>query len=142
MLKMGKSLICGQGCFTTTALSKRRKIAEYAGELVRGQRNIEARVIEQQQRGVIKIVWIAEDVAIDGEDRGNETAYINHSCEPNAFARRAPGNRMLFFALRDIEAGEEITIDYIDPIHPTAEECRCGARACSSTKNRRSKAKD
>jgi hypothetical protein len=142
VLKIGKSSIFGKGCFTTTALRKRKKFAEYAGELVRGQRNIATRVIEQVKQGVVKIVWIAEDVAIDGADRGNETAYVNHSCEPNAFARRAPGNRMLFFALRDIEAGEEITIDYIDPIHPTAEECRCGARACSSTKNRRSKAKD
>lgn len=138
MLKVSESSILGQGCFTTTVLGKGQKIAEYAGELVRGRRNIEERVAEQEKRGVVKIVWLSEDLAIDGAVDGNETAYLNHSCEPNAYAQCAPGHRMLFFALRHIEAGEEITVDYVDPIHPTAAECRCGASSCRSIKNRRS----
>jgi SET domain-containing protein len=137
MLKVGKSLIFGRGCFATTALPKRKKFAEYCGELVQGQRKIEARVLKQWKQGVVKIVWLAENLAIDGAVGGNETAYINHSCEPNAFARRTPGNKMLFFALRDIKAGEEITIDYQDPIHPSTEDCRCGAVACRSLQYRK-----
>ncbi|MDT4953257.1 MAG: uncharacterized protein QOJ02_1395 [Acidobacteriota bacterium] len=137
MLKLGKSLIFGQGCFTTTALPKRRKFAEYCGELVYGQRKIEARVFKQWKQGVVKIVWLAENLAIDGAVGGDATAYINHSCEPNAFARRTAGHKMIFLALRDIEAGEEITIDYLDPIHPSAEECQCGASTCRSLQYRR-----
>ena len=38
-------------------------------------------------------------------------AYINHSCSRTLHAHRA-GRRVMFFALRDIEVGEEITIDY------------------------------
>jgi SET domain-containing protein len=37
-----------------------------------------------------------------------------------------------FFALRDINPGEEITMDYRDPDHP--EVCKCGAANCRSNK--------
>ena len=137
MLKVGKSLIFGQGCFTTTDLPKRRKFAEYSGELVYGQREIEQRVLKQWKQGVVKIVWLAENLAIDGAVGGDATAYINHSCEPNAFASRTRGYKMIFLALRDIKAGEEITIDYRDPIHPSTEDCQCGASSCRSLRARR-----
>lgn len=68
---------------------------------------------------------------IEGSD---QTAYINHSCEPNAFMRAAPGNRVLFFALRYLAAGEEIKIDYRDKEHPNARDCRCGAIKCRARK--------
>lgn len=132
MLEVKKSSIYGLGCFTQIPLKKRKKIALYAGELVSGMRKIEARVRAQQDRGVIKVIWMGKNVAIDAEVGGNETAYINHSCEPNAFMRSAPGNKVLFFALRDIMPGEEITIDYRDVHHPPAHACKCGASRCRS----------
>ena len=51
---------------------------------------------------------------------------INHSCEPNIVERDRTG-----VALRDLEAGEEITLDY-DRIAILEEPfpCRCGAGAC------------
>ena len=43
--------------------------------------------------------------------------FTNHSAEPNAkFERNIEALTMTFTALRDIEAGEEITIDYGIPI--------------------------
>jgi uncharacterized protein len=43
--------------------------------------------------------------------------FANHSAEPNAkFVRNIEALTMTFTALRDIEAGEEITIDYGIPI--------------------------
>jgi SET domain-containing protein len=132
MLEIKKSAIYGQGCFTTVTVNKRKKIGEYAGELLEGRRHIWRLVNKQAERGIIKVIWIGEDLAIDAEVGGNETAYINHSCEPNAFMRAAPVNRVLFFALRDISAGEEITIDYRDDEHPSAGDCRCGSTRCRS----------
>lgn len=63
---------------------------------------------------------------------GTPADELRHSCEPNAcvVVDDAPPARVV--ALRDIAAGEEITIDYCateDVIsHPF--ECRCGARSC------------
>lgn len=132
-LEVRKSKIYGRGCFALKRFPARKKIALYAGELIRGRRRIEARLNRQN---VFKIINLNEDTAIDGEVGGNATAFINHSCAPNAFMRIVPGDRVAFFALRDIQPGEEITMDYRDPDHP--EVCRCGAPNCRSDKKRKS----
>jgi hypothetical protein len=126
-LEVRKSTIYGRGCFALVPFEGRRKIAAYAGELLRGKRRIEGRL---QMQSAPKIIWLSDSLAIDGATGGNETAYINHSCAPNAYMRGAPGNKIIFFALRDIKVGEEITINYRDPDHP--EVCRCGAPNCRS----------
>lgn len=133
MLKIRNSRIYGRGCFTLSPLKARRKIATFAGELVRGKRRIAARILQQQERGVIKVIELHDALAIDGDVGGDATAHINHSCSPNAFMRVVPGERVAFFALRDIEAGEEITMDYRDPDHPKV--CECGAEQCRSRKS-------
>jgi len=126
-LAVRESSIYGLGCFTLVLLPARKKIALFAGELVRGRRQIKARLNGQE---AIKIIWLNERLAIDGAVGGNETAYINHSCAPNAYMRIVPGNKVAFFALRDIQPGEEITIDYRDVEHPKV--CQCGMAKCRS----------
>lgn len=128
-LEVKKSNIYGRGCFARKHFPARKKIALYAGELVRGRRRIRER---QNQQDAIKVINLNEDTAIDGAVGGNATAYINHSCAPNAFMRVVPGDRVAFFALRDIQPGEEITMDYRDPDHPVV--CKCGAENCRSGK--------
>ena len=131
-LEVRESAICGRGCFALARFPARKKIALYAGETVRGSRRIERRLSEQD---AIKIIRLGDDVAIDGASGGDATAYINHSCAPNAYMRVVPGDKVAFFALRDISPGEEITMDYRDPHHP--EVCRCGADRCRSNRRRR-----
>ena len=126
-LKVKKSKIYGKGCFALAHFPARKKIADYAGELVRGSRKIQARLRRQD---AIKIIQIDGETAIDGAVGGNETAFINHSCDPNAFMRIVPGEKVAIFARRDIRPGEELTIDYRDPDHP--EVCKCGADNCRS----------
>lgn len=129
-----KSKIRGVGCYTLVPLERRKKFADYAGEVLRGRRRINARLSEQEE--IFKIIWLTEDLAIDASVGGNETAFINHSCSPNSYMRILRGERVGFFALRDIAAGEEITINYRDPDHPPADACRCGASNCRSLKKR------
>lgn len=56
---------------------------------------------------------------------------VNHSCAPNV----GMGGNVLLVSMRDIAAGEELTIDYAlfmaDP--GFAMECRCGTAACRGT---------
>ena len=136
-LTVKKSNIYGQGCFALTHFPARKKIKLYEGELLKGSRKIQARIRKQAETAV-KIITLDDDTAIDGAVGGNETAYINHSCDPNAFIRIIPGLKVGIFARRDIQPGEELTIDYRDPYHP--EVCRCGARLCRSNPRRGEKA--
>ncbi len=69
---------------------------------------------------------------IDGEDESNTARYINHSCDPNVEAE-VVDDRIMIHAARDIEAGEELTIDYGDEyfdefIRPFG--CMCGTPVC------------
>jgi hypothetical protein len=51
--------------------------------------------------------------------------FVNHSCNPNA-----RGTRERDIAIRVIEAGEEITMDYADEAPELKFECKCGALNC------------
>ena len=56
--------------------------------------------------------------------------HINHSCDPNSFARTINGARYVF-ALSDIAAGDEITYDYcINGFGDTIWQCHCGSERC------------
>ena len=58
------------------------------------------------------------------EDPSN---YGNHSCDPNI---ASVGDEK--FALRDIAAGEELTIDYVLLSPKTwSMKCNCGAKNCT-----------
>src|SRR6266566_64377 len=112
-LTIRKSQINGKGCFATKHFSGRRKIAEYAGEKIS---NAEAN--RRADRKTLRICAINNRWSLDGSRGGNGTHYINHSCEPNSYMKISYGH-ILFIALRDIEAGEEITIDYESTLHFT-----------------------
>lgn len=72
--------------------------------------------------------------AIDSAWRGNWTRYINHSCDPNTQSQsQNVGMRteILVEAIRDIEFGEEITIDYShDYFISQRFACKCGVKTC------------
>jgi hypothetical protein len=76
---------------------------------------------------------------IDAGVGGNEARFINHSCEPNCEAV-TERRRIWIYALRDIEAEEELTYDYnlTDDGESEASRarhyaCRCGAPTCRGT---------
>ena len=129
-LAIKKSAIEGKGCFATVAFKHRRRIAEYTGERIT---NAEAN--RRASRRKLRICAINDRWSLDGSRGGNGTHYINHSCEPNAFMQILYGH-ILFIALRDIQAGEEITIDYESTLHSNKKRCVCGAPSCRGTINK------
>ena len=53
--------------------------------------------------------------------------FSNHSCEPNIGVR----GQIVFVAIRDVEAGEELTHDWAMTDDDGYEmTCRCGAASC------------
>ena len=64
------------------------------------------------------------------EDVEAMTVFINHSCEPNCEAW-IEEKKIFLYALRDIEAGEELTFDYgFDIENYEDHPCLCGADGC------------
>lgn len=112
------------GCFSRVPLPARKKFGEFVGEKI-SAREARARVARGSR---ISICEIDHRWSIDASGSGSSTGFINHSCTPNASARIAQG-RIWFYALRRIEAGEEITLDYRPSQHPE-RSCRCGSIRC------------
>lgn len=83
---------------------------------------------------------VNRSTVIDATKGGNDSRFINHSCEPNCESVIERG-RVFVDALRSIPAGEELTYDYAytrDGTETEEEEttlyaCRCGARRCRGT---------
>ena len=72
---------------------------------------------------------VEEDLYLASLSPDEPPDYINHSCEPNCYCKVIHGH-ILFFALRDIEPGEEITLDYGESYHSDRKRCSCGAPSC------------
>ncbi len=63
-------------------------------------------------------------------DDSSPLRYLNHSCDPNLM--RSGLSPYVFVPLRDIEAGEELTVDYstLEVNNMWKMQCRCGAENC------------
>ena len=129
-IRVGRSKIDGRGCFATRRFKKGRKIVELVGERV--SRVEAARRMRGKRR--LRICGINSYWGIDSSVGGNGSQFINHSCQPNTFLRIIH-EHIIFFALRDIEPGEELTLDYVDSYHPDDYPCRCGVENCRGTIN-------
>lgn len=75
-------------------------------------------------------IQIADDLFIGPltpEEREGSMIFSNHSCEPNI----GVNGQIVFVAMRDIRAGEELTHDWAMTDHDTYEmACNCGVTAC------------
>ena len=79
-------------------------------------------------------IQIAEDLFIapvrDDQPRDGSMLYTNHSCDPNL----AIQGQIVLVAMRDIAAGEELTIDWATTDDGDHEmTCQCGSPRCRGT---------
>lgn len=119
------SCIDGQGAFAAEAIPARRKIGEIRGEAISAA---EARV-RAKLRSRIMIVAVSQRRAIDASNSIDPLRFTNHSCRPNASLRVQRG-RVELYAMRDLVAGEEITLNYGETHHQGRLSCRCGVPGC------------
>lgn len=124
-VQVAASRIDGQGAFAAEAIPARRKIGEIRGEA------ISVREARRRAKGLarIMIVELSERRAIDASNSADPLRYTNHSCRPNAVLRIRQG-RVEFYAMRDVSAGEELTVNYGETHHEGKLRCRCGAPGC------------
>lgn len=119
------SRIDGRGAFAAEAIPARRKIGEIRGEAV------SVREARRRAKGVtrIMIVELSDTRAIDASNSSDPLRFTNHSCRPNAVLRIRQG-RVEFYAMRDVQPGEELTVNYGETHHEGKLRCRCGAAGC------------
>jgi uncharacterized protein len=120
-----KSPLHGRGCFATVRFLKGNRIAEYAGEKIsRKEAMRRMKRLNGKHISELEAEWY-----IDGSVGGNQTKYINHSCDPNADAVVVRGS-LFIFALREIAPGEEITVDYLNSFEQDQAVCQCRTDSC------------
>ena len=124
-VQVAPSAIDGQGVFAAEPVPRRRKIGEIRGESISVD---EARVRATRSERIM-IVELSDKRAIDFSRSPDPMRYTNHSCAPNARLSIVNG-RVEFYALRDIAAGEELTVNYGETHHEGRLACRCGAPGC------------
>ena len=124
-VRVAASRIDGQGAYAAEAVPARRKIGEIRGESI----SVAEARIRATRHERIMIVELSDRRAIDFSRSSDPMRYTNHSCAPNARLTIRQG-RVEFYALRDIGADEEITVDYGETHHEGRLACRCGAPGC------------
>lgn len=74
---------------------------------------------------------------IDGNRRGNDARYINHSCDPNCEAVTV-GRKIFIYAKKNIQPGVELGYDYKyewsnDRGDIKLYKCECSSPKCRGT---------
>jgi len=127
-LEVSRSRIAGKGAFALKSIPARRKLGNMTGEII-SYREAQKRVKKQPGNVLFMVEFDNEDIALDASVNSNALRYINHSCDPNTYMRRAY-RKVEFWSLRPIRKGEELTCDYGETHHDGKLPCRCGAANC------------
>ena len=112
----------GDGLFAVRPIKEGEFILEYTGEKIP--------TATADESGSRYLFVVDDDWTVDGQVPANTAGYINHGCDPNTEAI-IEDDRINIYATRDIESGEELTIDYgeeyfdeyIAPVGCKCEDC-------------------
>jgi SET domain-containing protein len=128
-LSIDPSPIHRWGVYAGEFIPKGRKIIEYTGERI-SRRETKIRA----EREFNYLFTLDSYWTLDGSVNGSGAEYINHCCDPNVESRIVRGH-ILYYSARDIEAGEELTVDYRFEADVETHRCGCGAPGCRGTIN-------
>ncbi|TKR61177.1 hypothetical protein L596_028322 [Steinernema carpocapsae] len=131
---------CGKGVRATALIEKDTCIGEYVGELL-DEPEFKSRVArserfnnDEEHRYVMEL--LPGKKFVDASEAGNETRFINHSCEPNCEVRMISSDghlRLAIYSTKPIPEGREVTFHYgMAPLGcGQVPLCHCGAGNCS-----------
>jgi SET domain-containing protein len=137
--ELRQSDIHGLGAFSRKEIPKYTRIIEYVGERISNSES-DRRYDDAKMKRHHTFLFILNDrVCLDAAFEGNESRFLNHSCDPNCEAIITRGH-IWIEAKRKIPADTELVYDYQfedDPAY-TQEDlkfyaCKCGAPNCRGT---------
>ena len=137
--ELRRSDIQGRGAFATRLIRRGQRVIEYTGERI-GDDEADRRYDDDKMSRHHTFLFVVDDkVIVDAAVGGNDSRYINHSCDPNCEAV-IERKRIFIYALRTIRPGEELAYDYQyerTNDHSAEDEkfykCKCGAANCRGT---------
>jgi SET domain-containing protein len=135
VIEVRESGVHGKGAFALQRIRKGRRIIEYVGERMPWHAASE----DPDDPHTFLFGLTDGDVVINAAIGGNDSRWINHSCDPNC-ATEEEDDRIFVYALRAIRPGEELFYDYkIVPAERRTKKlerefaCRCGTANCRGT---------
>ncbi len=128
-LEIRYSPIHRYGVYAGEHIPAKRKVIEYTGERC-NRRETKRRAA----RPLNYIFTLNQYWSIDGSVGGSGAEFINHSCEPNLRAWIVK-EHILYMSLREIKAGEELTVDYNFAKEVESVPCSCKTANCRGTIN-------
>ena len=139
LIEVRNSRIQGRGVFAKRRIRKGQRIIEYIGERIDPEEVDRRYDDHSMDRHHTFLFEVDPHTTIDGAVGGNESRFINHSCDPNCEAVDEEG-RIFIFAVKNIQPGVELLYDYqFDLDEPLTEAlqkrypCHCGTRKCRGT---------
>lgn len=138
-MELRRSPIHGLGAFALQDIPKGTRIIEYVGEKI-SNAEADRRYDDEKMDSHHTFLFILNSKqCLDAAYDGNESRFINHSCDPNAEAF-IPRGRIWIEAIKNIPKGAEIAYDYgyeDDPKYTLDDYrrygCQCGAKNCRGT---------
>ena len=124
-----ESPIHGRGLFATAKIDKDEIVVVKGGHIVKGAplREKITPVLGPVEIQIDDDLYIAP---VAQEEREGSMLYSNHSCDANLGMR----GEITFVAMRDIDAGEELTHDWATTDDDDYSlKCKCGAANCRGT---------
>ena len=145
-LQIFRTVDRGWGVRTLFAIEKGQFVDRYLGEILTAQeaqrRRADSKMARRKDVYLFALDKFSDADSLDtrlagpplecdGEFRSGPTRFINHSCSPNLriFARVGDHadkhiHDLAFFAVKPIEAGEELTFDYVDGTLDLVQDAR------------------
>uniref|UniRef100_A0A8C1J3U9 Histone-lysine N-methyltransferase, H3 lysine-36 specific n=1 Tax=Cyprinus carpio TaxID=7962 RepID=A0A8C1J3U9_CYPCA len=131
-----RTLSRGWGLRGVSDIKKGAFVNEYVGEVI-DEEECRARIKHAQENNICNFYMLTldKDRIIDAGPKGNQSRFMNHSCQPNCETQKWTVNgdtRVGLFALEDIPTGVELTFNYnLECLGNGMTECKCGASNCS-----------
>ena len=127
-IRVTDETLAGRGVVAVEAIAKDEIVAIKAGNIITADELAEA----TEQAGDLAL-QIDDDFYIAPrtlDEAESMSVFINHSCDPNVGFR----GQVVYVALRDIAAGEELCHDYaMERSDHYRLDCHCGSSLCRGT---------
>ncbi|XP_018412267.1 PREDICTED: histone-lysine N-methyltransferase SETD1B [Nanorana parkeri] len=138
-LRFSKSHIHDWGLFAMEPIAADEMVIEYVGQNIRQViADMREKRYEDEGIGSSYMFRVDHDTIIDATKCGNFARFINHSCNPNCYAKVITvesQKKIVIYSKQYINVNEEITYDYKFPIEDVKIPCLCGAENCRGTLN-------
>ncbi len=121
----------GFGVFVKKEIKAGTIIGDYLGKVIKTAQYD----LDRDKEGLY-LMFYTNEASIYPDLKKPGIHLLNHSCSPNCWIYIYRGHT-LFFALRNIKPGEELTISYLlspkDNCNPCSHTCKCQSQLCTGS---------